>query len=393
MIRALVWSLVLHALAVILAALPMVREALAAWQASSEARAQAVTVPPPAPVEVEVVVPQVTVVPPPAVPDKSFIRTDGLAEAKPDPGRSRFISDRDTRAASPGPADPSATEAQPTQEGVDIPVVEVIRNEQSDGEDETVPPSPNLVGAAASPDAGPDSASAPTTPPSLPAATPAAESPEAAATPTEEIAAAPPEPPVPIPPPVEERLALARESDISVPPDTPKPSQPARKSPPVAKAEPTLRDPQVESRPPSPPSEPPKRPAGDAPPSGFSALRVPTKLRGTISNQGPASVDAEDTPTGRYMKQVTSAIEKEWHRKRRVNQDFVTFGTIKLEFFVTAKGEVEDLTIKNRSGANAVMQDFTLNAVLDARIPPMPDGLTEILDRERLLISYDIIVY
>ena len=73
--------------------------------------------------------------------------------------------------------------------------------------------------------------------------------------------------------------------------------------------------------------------------------------------------------------------------------DFVTFGTIKLEFHVDARGEVHDLTIKNRSGANAVMQDFTLNAVLDATIPPMPAGLSEILDRELLLISYDIIVY
>ena len=93
------------------------------------------------------------------------------------------------------------------------------------------------------------------------------------------------------------------------------------------------------------------------------------------------------------MKQVTSAVEREWHRKRRMNRDFVTFGTIKLEFHVDARGEVHDLTIKNRSGANAVMQDFTLNAVLDATIPPMPAGLSEILDRELLLISYDIIVY
>jgi hypothetical protein len=93
------------------------------------------------------------------------------------------------------------------------------------------------------------------------------------------------------------------------------------------------------------------------------------------------------------MKQVTSAIEREWHRKRRVHADFVTYGTIQLEFTVNRHGKVRSLAIKNRHGANAIMQDFTLNAVLDARIPPMPPGLPEIMDHEGLQISYDIIVY
>jgi outer membrane biosynthesis protein TonB len=205
----------------------------------------------------------------------------------------------------------------------------------------------------------------------------------------------PPAPPADeMPAPVEERLALARESDVSVTDDRVKPRPEPRPTKDATRPAARLRDPEVASRPPEPRRpEPAPRPAAATPPAGFSGLRTPTRLRGTISNQGPASVDAEDTPTGRYMKQVTTAIEKEWHRKRRMNRDFVTFGTIKLEFFVNARGEVQNLTIKNRSGANAVMQDFTLNAVLDAAIPPMPAGLTEILDREQLLISYDIIVY
>src|SRR5690606_10018804 len=98
--------------------------------------------------------------------------------------------------------------------------------------------------------------------------------------------------------------------------------------------------------------------------------RRPTQQRGTTLANGSASVDAEDTPAGRYMKQVKQAIETEWHRKRRAHADFVTYGTIKLEFYVNKHGQLESLQIKNRDGANAVMQDFTLNAVLDAKIPP-----------------------
>lgn len=394
--RALAWSLALHAVAVLGASLPIVRETLATWQVAAQERAAA-AVPAAAPVEIEVVMPEVTVVRPPPSPAESFIRTDGLAEAKPDPGKSRFISDRDTRAASPLPADAAATEAQPTQDGIDIPVVEVIRREQSDGEDESLPPAAVATAGVASENRPPepDPAEAPVEP-SPPAETrppeprPMAE-PEVATTRATDAS-----PPVPtgVPEPVEQRLALARESDVAVAVDLKRRAKTVASPAPVAPPRPAapLRDPEVASRPPSPP-RPPPRPAAATPPAGFSGLRVPTRLRGTISNQGPASVDAEDTPTGRYMKQVTGAIEKEWHRKRRLNRDFVTFGTIKLEFHVNARGEVQNLSIKNRSGANAVMQDFTLNAVLDARIPPMPSGLTEILDQEQLLISYDIIVY
>jgi hypothetical protein len=386
--------LVLHVVAVLVAAMPLVRGALDAWQRAGQAAVSPVV----APEEVEVVVPEVVVVRPAPQPSQSFIRTDGLPEAKPEAGKSAFISDRDTRAASLLPADLSATVAQPTQDGVDIPVVEVIRRDQSDGDDEALPP-------ASSPAAGAVAG----------AESPAEEvdplRPEETQEPRPEVALRPPTPAVrPEEPAVEAastdsplldrptapRMALAPDADVAVavdPERTPpvRPPAPVPAPPAVAAA---LRDPDVDARPPSrPPEAPSGRPAASKPPSGFSGLRQPTKLRGTISNQGTASVDAENTPTGRYMKQVTSAVEREWHRKRRLNRDFVTFGTIKLEFHVDARGEVHDLTIKNRSGANAVMQDFTLNAVLDATIPPMPAGLPEILDRELLLISYDIIVY
>jgi outer membrane biosynthesis protein TonB len=397
--RAFAWSLVLHAALVVVAALPVVREAVATWQEAALRRA-AMPAPAAVPLEVEVVVPEVVAVRPPPAPAESFIRTDGLPEAAPEPGKARFISDRDTRAASPLPADPAATEDQPTQEGIDVPVVEVIRKEQSDGEDETLPPSPAVMAAGAASAAA--SADAPATevaaePPVEAETTPPEPRPDPApAAALAEVTPPAPPPPDEMPAPVEERLALARESDVSVTDDRvkPRPQPQPRPTKDVTRPAARLRDPEVASRPPEPPRpEPAQRPAAATPPAGFSGLRMPTRLRGTISNQGPASVDAEDTPTGRYMKQVTSAIEKEWHRKRRMNRDFVTFGTIKLEFFVNARGEVQNLTIKNRSGANAVMQDFTLNAVLDAAIPPMPEGLTEILDREQLLISYDIIVY
>lgn len=399
MTRALALSLVLHVLAVVVAALPIVREAVAEWQAAAQARAASVV--PVEAIEVAVVVPEIVVERVPTPPAQSFIRTDGLTEAAPDSEKPRFISDRNTKAASPLPPDPAAREAQPNQEGLDIPVVEIVRLEQSDGEDESLPPAPMTAASAAPAAAAPPPMAempAETVPPPPESAQPPF--PESA---IEEVATAEAESSEPpelnqadVPAPVEERLALTNDSDIRLAAESPeKPSEAVKRPPAASPPRPVapLRDPEVASRPPPPrPAVPPSPPA-TTPPAGFSGLRTPTRLRGTISNQGPSSVDAEDTPTGRYMKQVTTAIEKEWHRKRRLNRDFVTFGTIKLEFRVDARGQVHNLTIKNRSGANAIMQDFTLNAVLDAQIPPMPAGLNEVLDREMLLISYDIIVY
>lgn len=204
-------------------------------------------------------------------------------------------------------------------------------------------------------------------------------------------------------PPAREAVALSPESDVSLAKEDDRQQKPepqaaaeTQPAPEAARQAVAMREPEAAEAAPRPPTTQaaaqPPRPAA-APPAGFSSQRRQTHMRGTISNQGPASVDAENTPTGRYMKQVTSAIEREWHRKRMMNRDFVTYGTIQLVFYVNARGQVLDLAIKNREGANPIMQDFTLNAVLDAKIPPMPPGLTDILDQERLQISYDVIVY
>ena len=321
MTRAFAWSLVLHVVAVLVAGGAGAARGAAGQRAGQAAVQQATAVP----VEMEVFVPEVVVVRPAPQPSQSFMRTDGLPEAKPEAGKSTFISDRDTRAASLLPADLSATVAQPTQDGVDIPVVEVIRRDQSDGDDEALPPASTPAAGAVAGAESPAEEVDPLRPeetqeprpevalrPPTPAARPDEPAVEAASTDSPSLDR-----------PTAPRMALAPDADVAVavdPERTPpvRPPTPVPAPPAVAAA---LRDPEVDARPPSrPPEAPSGRPAASKPPSGFSGLRQPTQLRGTISNQGTASVDAENTPTGRYMKQVTSAVEREWHRKRRMNR-------------------------------------------------------------------------
>ena len=95
---------------------------------------------------------------------------------------------------------------------------------------------------------------------------------------------------------------------------------------------------------------------------------------------------------GRYKKEVTQAVERQWHRYREQNADFVTYGTLKVKFRVDKKGTPRNLKlIKN--DANSVMAEFTLRAVLDADIPEMPEEVSSMLGSSGLEISYDVIVY
>jgi outer membrane biosynthesis protein TonB len=312
-------------------------------------------------------------------PDEEFIRTDGHPNAAHPPERSRFHSDRNTAAASNLPPDPDGIKDAPTQEGIDVPIIEVVRQELIEGEGVESAPAEVESPPAASTASAPD-----VTPSVLDVKPPAAAS-------VEQTVPSPPAENEPSP--TVDLVATTEASDAAVsvaPPSAAAESIRSLREPtPEVQDQPPERDTATESSATPPPAAATRAPAAPR----FQSHSTLTKLRGTISNQGASSVDAADTAVGRYMKQVTSAIEKEWHRKRRRYADFVTYGTIRLEFYVNKAGKVENLTIRNRNGANAIMQDFTLNAVLDAALPPMPADLPEIVDHDRLQITYDIIVY
>ena len=46
-----------------------------------------------------------------------------------------------------------------------------------------------------------------------------------------------------------------------------------------------------------------------------------------------------------------------------------------------------------KNDANAIMVDFTLSAILEADIPPMPAEILDILEDETLDVTYDVIIY
>lgn len=347
--------------------------------------------------------------PKPKAEPQQYIRTTQNSADDEAPMKGDFISDRNTKAASDLPADPDGDPTMPTQEGIDPQRMELANRDFKDGEimEDGATPVPPMQVAEARP---PTPASPPTilrpneTPPQPP--------------PTE------PSPPPPPPPavavakadpitPLEAMMKERDESDAArvqldrLPLEVRKaePLKPEDLASLVPPTEPSvaMRDdpsstPPAPPTPPTPPAmqvpDPVTRTAGPQDAAAFSPFTRTSKARGTISNRGAAAVNAVETPVGRYMRTVTSAVEKKWHTLRRRNADAVTFGNLRLRFYVMPNGRVEPPQIlSDRKEADARMIDFTLQAVLEAEIPPIPEDLLPLLDQQRLEVEYDVLIY
>lgn len=308
---------------------------------------------------------------------KQYIRTTQNESTEAKPVKSGFISDRNTKAAAKEAPFPDATAAMPSMNGIDRPTLELANRKYQDGkpaEDNAGKPAPPAPAPRALPVPSPLQPKESTALPQLDKPKPA-EKPlqmaKADATPMARMM---------------EQMdkADARLDTGKLPLEVRKPSPAA-----AATAPPT---PHV-----APPTEPLAMPPTPAPPQkreldNFSPFTQTAKVKGTISNKGDAAVDAEATPMGKFMRAVTSAVEKKWHFLRTKNADAVSYGYLKVRFYVNRQGHAEDIRFVEKAN-NPRMEDFTLEAILKADIPPIPKDLLPMLEKERFMVEYDIIIH
>ncbi len=338
------------------------------------------------------------------------------------PENARFQSDRNTTAASEAEAvdDPENAD-MPSQDGEDLPFLELARREYVDGEladdatrgddgpEDPSPASPlsvpEMISALQPPSPLPPSEN-PQEPVEADGDAETEESPDEPSTGQELVARATP-PPMSEPirdlltDPAEEPIPFEQLEPMDEPEEVEEPltiREPFWETD-VAEAAPAPRrvdETALAEAPPAatPPSEP--RPQPGDPNIDETDIFQPhtpkTHFRGGIGQKGRAAVGAEDTPVGRYGKAVTQAVERTWHLYRMSHSDFVTYATIRLSFQVNRQGRPENLKIIEND-ANAIMTDFTLNAILDASIPAIPPDVAELLDEGKFNITYDVIVY
>lgn len=372
-------SLAFHGLLLLVLAWLLAVEAVQKWKAHHP-------VPKIEEKEVTLIFPdQVLPIPPPAVPKpepKDYIRTTQNEAEMEAPKKADFISDRNTTAASEKAADPDGTEPMPTTDGPAFPMKELVDRDQKEGELREdaagiMKAGPTPVPAMRTPAAEPSPAN-PSSSPSLADAMQTAKA-DTAASPLDQMIR-------------EMDEEMARVDLQRLPLDIQR-AQPANAppAPPMTAAE-TVNEPPAPQA--VPMAETVDSPDPNAVPEAFVPFTRTSKVRGTISNRGKSSVNAEETPMGRYMRSVTSQVEKKWHTYRRRNMGDVTFGSLKLEFYVTQDGRSEGLRIiSDPRNADPMMADFTLQAIRDAEIPPIPDDLIPMLEAGRMRIEYDVLIY
>ena len=149
----------------------------------------------------------------------------------------------------------------------------------------------------------------------------------------------------------------------------------------------------VSAAPSQPLEKPMPRPADEALFSkGFSPEERQNVINGSLMREGADAVDAIGTPMGKYKKAVRDVISAKWHEYRQKNADLITWGILKLEFSVDRAGRVRDLQI-TKNEANAMLAEFSLRAIREAELPPMPAEVAESVGAKGLVIQYDIIIY
>jgi outer membrane biosynthesis protein TonB len=276
-------------------------------------------------------VPQLTIVqtstptPPPLVPKNPPMTTvDPARKSAEAPKEKTFEANENSIAA----AEKAATEqnALPGQDGKDRPIMNLEEHDYSLGHPGAAPqPTPTPVAA-------PKEQPTPNDSPTPPEPTPA---PDQLAllthTPT----------PIPSPPETEEK------TEIPTPTETPSPT-------------------------PAPTNTPP------SPPSAYRDLQQKTRIRGGISNRGPAAVNAVGTPLGKYVKQLQDAIGSRWYYLMERNADLKSVGTTELRFDIEPDGHIENLRVVRNTTTEACAS-IAIRSVQETKFPPLSDDLVAAL--------------
>jgi outer membrane biosynthesis protein TonB len=119
------------------------------------------------------------------------------------------------------------------------------------------------------------------------------------------------------------------------------------------------------------------------PKSVYQPYKERTRLAGAITNRGTSAVNAVGTPLGRYQKTLFDAIGSHWYAYIEQKADLVSLGTTRVTFFVNRNGHVKNLKVVSND-SNEAFANVCLQAILDSKLPPIPEEVAEALPPEGL---------
>lgn len=344
--------------------------------------------PPPPPTPVAIPPPLIAVTEPPVIDAK------GLEKSEEPPKETVFQSSQDMVAGSEKAG--KGTEPLPTQDGADLPFQDFKTQRATLGK----APDPAL----APPE--PDPTSAPPLPPLFKpkplakqyldalAKIESDQPPPPTPSPADAVAETA-EPTPPAPAPVFEKMVAKTEDEIPIfqsPTDSP--------PPPVTKVTPPIDSPKPQLvRPPQPTATPAPELAMLTPSSRPQPARDPgyqpdmrqTRIEGSISNRRKPGVDAIKTPLGVYRAAVSAQIQSRWLYYTKQRMDLLALGTVRVRFFVTQDGRVQNVSILEND-SNQTFANVCEESVRDAEIAPPPADL-EVMQDGRLELVFSFTLY
>jgi hypothetical protein len=131
----------------------------------------------------------------------------------------------------------------------------------------------------------------------------------------------------------------------------------------------------------------PKRAPIDDP--AFSGNQRKTAILGSISRSGRSALNVTNTPMGRYQSEISRAVEKEWQLNCVKHRDFITPGYLTIRFFVSSEGRVKSVQFVGNNETGEVQKGFTLNAIRNAPIPPMPPAVIKEMGGDALELIFN----
>ena len=137
---------------------------------------------------------------------------------------------------------------------------------------------------------------------------------------------------------------------------------------------------------------PAPRPKPETPASNYQAQKQQTRIAGSISRQGPSSVNAVGTPLGRYQKQMYDAVGARWYSHMQQRQDLISIGTARLSFSIDRSGRVTNLKVLENT-ANEAFASVCLQSVQELKLPPIPEDVASTLPSEGLQAELTFISY
>jgi TonB family protein len=361
--------------------------------------------------------------------ERQYLRTNDDQKTDQKPVDSMFESDKDTAAASEQPA--KGDTPIPTQEGKETPDIgfknerfsladqgqafstdpgrqaaapqmEQKQEEVKSVESPTPVPTPAATPEVTPPDKQPTPEPTPvTTPAQTPENAPTEKQPTPAATPVPAPAPTPQvaltdEQPTPTPAPTPEitpsdqQFAMLRPMPKPTPAPEEKVLPPAEPTPtPVPTPEQVVPSDEelamLRQMPTPTPSRQVKRTPQrqSAPPTAYRQEQRITRMQGNINSRGRSSIAALGTPQGRFEKAVQDAIGSRWYYYVRERSDLINIGTVQIKFYVRSNGKVEDVKVL-RNSSNETLASTSLQSIIEANIPPMPDELSPLLSGDRM---------